>query len=258
MRLPSLIVGAIENFMDETTWKWMGIGWWRLKEPIKVYNVNGTENQRGEVIHLCRLQIIYNSLDKLHNFYITNLGKDHLILGYPFLESFNPNIDWKNGQLLDGAVKGQSALFKHLDKLVQSYQVKACKHGPKEDEAVYIRKMTTSQKMADKYWGEEMKDMMIPEEYRKYHQVFLEKEACTFPPDQNPNATINLKPEAPDRINCKVYPLTKDKQEMLCKFLDEELDKGFIEEGLSLYTSPVFFIAKKDSKEKRLVVDYQS
>jgi hypothetical protein len=32
--------------------------------------------------------------------FVTNLGKDHIILGYPWFEAFNPKINWKEGRLL--------------------------------------------------------------------------------------------------------------------------------------------------------------
>jgi hypothetical protein len=33
-------------------------------------------------------------------FYITALGSNYAILGYPWLKEFNPNIDWNKGQIL--------------------------------------------------------------------------------------------------------------------------------------------------------------
>jgi len=99
-------------------------------------------------------------------------------------------------------------------------------------------------------------DSSIPPEFQRYAKVFSEEEARKFPPDRNPNAVIELLPGAPEQLNCKVYPLTRQETETLKKFLSEEVDKGYIEETASPYTSPVFFINKKDSAEKRLVVDY--
>jgi hypothetical protein len=55
----------------------------------------------------------------------------------------------------------------------------------------------------------------IPEEYRRHTKVFLEEEAKHFLPDREENMTIKLKPDAPDVINCKIYPLTKDERELL-------------------------------------------
>ena len=143
--------GATENFMDEHTWKRMGVGRRELPQKIKVFNVDGTENRKGEMTHYCRLRIVYNEQEDLQDFYITDLGKDRMILGYPFLKRFNPQIDWKDGKLLK-PLTIQSTLFKRLDLIVNRWQKRAQALGPlKEGEAVYIRKVTTSQRMAQEY-----------------------------------------------------------------------------------------------------------
>ena len=69
--------------------------------------------------------------------------------------------------------------------------------------------------------------------------------------------TIPLKEGSSDVINCKVYPLTCEERGLLEKFLAKELELGRIKKGPSLYTSPVYFINKKDSKEKRIIMDYR-
>jgi hypothetical protein len=46
-------------------------------------------------------------------------------------------------------------------------------------------------------------------------------------------------------------------QDMLCQFLTEEEDKGYIYKGSLPYTAPVFLIGKKDSNEKQVVMDYR-
>ena len=69
--------------------------------------------------------------------------------------------------------------------------------------------------------------------------------------------SIKLSPDAPATINCKVYPLSRDEQEQLQKFLATELELERIKEGPSPYTSPVYFINKKDSDKKQIIMDYQ-
>jgi len=107
--------GATENFIDEHTWRRMGVGRRPLPKKIKVFNVDGTENKQGEMTHFCCLRILYNGKEDLQDFYITDLGKDRLILGYPFLRMFNPQIDWVKGKLKEGKLQIQSTLYKHLD-----------------------------------------------------------------------------------------------------------------------------------------------
>ncbi len=67
---------------------------------------------------------------------------------------------------------------------------------------------------------------------------------------------IPLMPEAPKVLDCKVYPLTREEQDLLQTFLTKEEQKGYIYLGSSPYTAPVFFIGKKDSDEKRIIMDY--
>ena len=85
--------GATENFLDYETWKRMKIGRRPLVKTIKLYNVDGTENKQGEMTHRCQLRIKYNGKENLQDFYITNLGKDRMILEYPFREKYNPKFN---------------------------------------------------------------------------------------------------------------------------------------------------------------------
>ena len=48
--------------------------------------------------------------------------------------------------------------------------------------------------------------------------------------------------------DCKVYPLTGDKQKALEEFLDENLCTKQIRPSKSLMASPFFFVKKKDGK----------
>src|ERR1700748_3468020 len=99
------------------------------------------------------------------------------------------------------------------------------------------------------------KEAEIPEEYQQYASVFLDEEAKKFPLDRKPNATIQLKEGAPAKINCKVYLLTRQETQTLKEFIEKELKKGYISEATSPYTSPMFFIAKKNHSEKQLVIN---
>ncbi len=79
--------------------------------------------------------------------------------------------------------------------------------------------------------------------------IFDEKKATWFPPKCEEELSIDLLPDTPKTINCKVYPLSKLEQDQLQSFLAEEEEKGYIYKGSSPYTVPVFFIGKKDSNK---------
>jgi len=50
--------------------------------------------------------------------------------------------------------------------------------------------------------------------------------------------------------------LLREEQDQFQVFLTKEEEKGSIYKGSSPYTAPVFLIGKKDSEEKRVIMDY--
>ena len=54
----------------------------------------------------------------------------------------------------------------------------------------------------------------------------------------------------------KVYPLSREEREEMCKFIQKQLRKGYIRLSKSPQTTPVFFIGKKNGK-KRMVQNYR-
>ncbi len=67
---------------------------------------------------------------------------------------------------------------------------------------------------------------------------------------------IELIPNANANLDCKVYPLNRNEQAELDKFLDENLSSGRIRPSKSPMASPFFFVKKKDGK-LRPVQDYR-
>jgi Reverse transcriptase (RNA-dependent DNA polymerase) len=64
-------------------------------------------------------------------------------------------------------------------------------------------------------------DAEIPTEYQRHEVVFSETAAQWFPPSRPEDHTIQLKPDIPDMIKCKTYPLTRPEMEVAKKFLDK-------------------------------------
>ena len=250
--------GATENFLDKATWERMGIGSHETAKPITVYNVDGTENSQGKITHYCWLRIFYAGKQKLQRFYIASLGKESVILGYPFLYIFNPTIDWQQGKLPE-ALHMQTTRYKYRFKDVLDIQRRAIKQMglPKKGEAIYMRRSIAQDWAREAAKGQaHLTEKTISEEYKRHAKVFSEMESLCFPPKREEDMTIPLKEGSPDVINCKVYPLTRKERGLLEKFLAKELELGRIKEGPSPYTSPVYFINKKDSEEKQIIMDY--
>lgn len=95
---------ATENFIDQQIWAWMGIGKQETTRPLTVYNVDGSENKQGKITHYCWLQVGFQGRQHLQKFFIAMLGKDSIILGYPFLYMFNLSLNFQKGVLSGGKV----------------------------------------------------------------------------------------------------------------------------------------------------------
>ena len=63
--------------------------------------------------------------------------------------------------------------------------------------------------------------------------------------------------DAPTSIKCKPYPCSKVEGEIEEMWVKQEKALGQIKKGASQYVSPIFFIGKKDSREKCIIIDYR-
>ena len=104
--------------------------------------------------------------------------------------------------------------------------------------------------------GEGKKKVEIPVVYDCFKQLFSEEASQRFPPSRPWDHTIGLKPNAPDAIPCKVYPMMPSEDKALEEFIWEQYTKGYIQLSKLPYASPFFFIKKRDGK-LRPVQDYR-
>ncbi len=91
--------GATDNFISKNLLHRLQIGYIPVETPIKIWNVDGTHNQDGAISHFTDLQVRTGTETKTLRFLITNLGRDEVILGYPWLTAFEPVIHWKDATL---------------------------------------------------------------------------------------------------------------------------------------------------------------
>jgi hypothetical protein len=62
--------------------------------------------------------------------------------------------------------------------------------------------------------------------------------------------------KAPAAFNMKMYPMSSKDQITEDKFLDENLEKGYIVPSDSPYGFSTFQVPKKDSNEMHYIIDY--
>src|SRR6201996_3066092 len=254
--------GATDNFMNPTFAKRMGIGLRPLDKPKNIFNIDNTANRAGQITHYTTLSVTTGGTTQEMRFLITDIGREDVLLGYPWLATYEPRFSWKHGtidethlpvvQKTTRPTDRRDVLAHYLSTETRESIVKQLEDevsgGPPE-----IRNAAVELAIAA---GQQKTKPQIPDEYRQFARLFSEEESRRFPPRRRCDHAIVFRPGVPDSINCKVYPMTQAEDAALDKFIDEQLEKGYIRPSQSPYTSPFFFIKKKDDT-LRPVQDYR-
>jgi hypothetical protein len=234
-----LDLGATENLINLQYTKYLQLPIQHLKEPRKLYNVDGSPNHSGELQYFTDLQVQMGTQCSTLCFFLSDLGENKAILGYPWFAAFQPQIDWKRGWI-DHA---QLPVIFHAPNMTKARFLPQQINKPKtlKTDRYYIGRIIVDTK-------ETSGDLNIPEAYQQYSRVFSEDTSHKFPPSHIWDHVIELKPNAPAALSGKLIPLSQTKQEELHKFVVEHTKRDTIRPSKSPYKACFFFIKKKDRK----------
>ena len=91
--------GAIEMFMDRKMAAKYGFKLQKLERPVTVRNVDGTNISAGAITYQVEVNVYYKSYIKKMRMDVYNLRKTDIILGMPWLQVHNPEINWETGEV---------------------------------------------------------------------------------------------------------------------------------------------------------------
>jgi hypothetical protein len=95
----------------------------------------------------------------------------------------------------------------------------------------------------------------ISSEYHEYADLFSEQEALKLPPHRPYDHKIPLEKDATPPFGT-IYPMSLTELETLHKYVEKNLNKGFLRHSQSPCGAPVLFVKKADGT-LRLCVDYR-
>jgi hypothetical protein len=87
----------MENFIDTDHTYALRLPLARLKTPREVFNVDKTPNRQGPITHYTDTAIRTGGRMRTMRFFLTHLGGNPLILGYPWFSGMEPRITWSKG-----------------------------------------------------------------------------------------------------------------------------------------------------------------
>jgi len=241
--------GAMENFMDRQLVERIKLGTQRLDQPIKLRNIDRTFNTTGQITHFLDLLVTRGNKKVKERFYVTGLSGIEIILGYPWLRDFNPQINWPTNELIGPAVKLSTTTHQPLPHirqlLMDSWGVTLHNDGEAQGAKKTIERPSEIAENPELDPKEETKHQ-IPKQYHEYLDIFMKPVAGQLPPHREWDLKVRLVPGAPTSISCTPYKLSRPEQEFQTQYIQENLARGFIQESNPPYSTPVFYNRKKD------------
>ena len=182
------------------------------------------------ITHYINLDIYTNKIHKEMWFLIVNIRKEEILYGYPWLATFHPEFNWREGHICHkfllvelqstnpwfGKGPAITPLWTEEKQLIVSQLEEEC----------HICTMATDLAIEATQHKEEVQ---LPNEYQWYAAVFSKEELQHFPLKQSWDLAIDFKAGVPDAIDCHIYPMTQKEDEALDVFIDKELAKGYIQ-----------------------------
>jgi hypothetical protein len=260
--------GTEGKFVHSSLVNWSKVH--HLKKSIPVQNVDGTANKAGALLYKIQIHYVIKSRPFKDWFYVTKLSDQKLILGLPWLHEVNPAINWATGTVSfpdETPVINDLEIFEELEdeeitmhirriqmeELIDEYFGKDL-----ETDHLWIQaKTSASQALTHKH---EEKDktpkIILPKEFKPWEKVFNKQTSERFPVSRIWDHAIDLKPGFKPKI-VKNYPLLVHEEQLMNKWIDKQLRKGYIRPSQLPQASPFFYVAKKEKGELRPCQDYR-
>ena len=185
--------GATDNFIHPKLLRRLGLGSQLLERPQKIWNIDGTTNKAGVLTHCVDLEVCTGDRQEVMKFLVTDLGGEDLILGYPWLSTFEPkfrwrdtsidtsflpiiirSVDWRKSRIKP--VIAQTVVGRRI-QAQQQHRQEAIFHKLERESSLKGISIKLSRE-ASKF----TKEVEVPEEYQRHTNIFAPVESKKLPP----------------------------------------------------------------------------
>ena len=265
--------GAGGNFIDTETVERLQLARIELRRPIMVRNVDGTYNANRQITHQVLLDATTAGQRQTLSLLVTGIGKQSIILGLPWLIKENPDINYRTGQLQwrptplsivedNNDKEGGDSLkppYLFLNSITRndSFPISLAETFEEPGVSPNVSCLDILRvKLSDHFnqiYGSKDKETkyedLVPKFYHKYLQLFSKKASERYPEPRPYDHEIHLKPDFKP-IRQSPYSLNPQQTDLAKKFVQENLDKGYITTSNSPMASLLFFVGKKDGSHR--------
>jgi len=206
--------GATGLFMSKRCAQRGGFRLIKLDKPIQVRNVDGTENSGGAITHEVEVNIYFKGHVERVQMDICDLGKTEVILGMPWLQAHNPEIDWEKGEVK--MTRCPPICGQYMGKKEMGPEIRKRRQGKKETQRDEIERVRWAVDEKED-WGREKEmeldhrkvEAMVPQRFHQWLKVFGKVESERMPMRKIWNHAIDLKEDF-KASKARVYPLSRN------------------------------------------------
>jgi len=187
---------------------------------------------------------------------VCNLGRTDIILGMPWLQVHNPEINWEMEEVkmtrCPPICRRKIAVKEDIERKKKvERKIRAVEKSDRDKWKILMKEKFNDKVKLDR----EKVRKMVSQRFYKWLKVFKKAELERMPVRKPWDHAINLREDFVPRKR-RTYLMSREEKEEIREFVEKQLRKGYIRPSKSSQTLPVFFVGKKNRK-KRMVQDYQ-
>jgi hypothetical protein len=180
--------GATNNFIHPKFMKRMRLGQRELDKPKNIYNIDDTTNRSGQITHYLSLAVTTAGKTQEMRFLITDIGREDVLLGYPWLSTYEPRFSWRHGTIDESNLpivlrtinpnERRDVVARYLSTDERADIVAELERDVGGEPSI-IRNASVDLAIAAQQYT---KQVTILKEYQRFAKVFSEEESKRFPP----------------------------------------------------------------------------
>jgi hypothetical protein len=251
--------GATSQFIDYDFVNKHNLPTRRKAVPETLQVFDGTHARTGLLTHECEIELVLDQHVEKLTLMVTKLGASDIVLGMSWLDFHDPGLHHRSRRITFHSGHCEAYCLPQRQHQIAFISAAAYSHLAR-DMTSYCGRLSLAQNPGHSISGASTTKVdlktMIPKEYHDFLDLFDKAKASALPPHRYIDHKMPLEPDSTPPFG-PLYSLSKLELEALRKFLDENLNRGFLRASSSPAAAPILFAKKKDGS-LRLCVDYRA
>ena len=213
--------------------------------PASVIVIDGRPIESGDIVEESEpIRVVLGSFACVISFNIISSPEHPVILGLPWFELHNPEIDWKNRAINDFPLKSESKCLVTTNRDSKPHQISLVSLRKLREEG-QTNEMFVFAVMANPSSSSQGAGTPLPSKYLDFEDIFNKAKASSLPDHRPYDCPIDLQPGKEPPWG-PIYNLSPSELKALREYIDEHLANGVIRHSKSPAGAPIFFVKKKD------------